>query len=555
MNPDKNIIFAPTSPDESLSVNSSSRFFSRLFKVFVFCFFVSRFAFDVSPVFSQQPTQQWVRRYTDTSSSYWGGMSIKTDSLGFIYVLTGGDYGFGFLKYNSTGNLLTAAYYNPVGYINSSIAFDVNPLGDVYITGRISISFNSYMSTVKFNSNGVFQWWKLYGAPNTSAPSDLKIDKEGNIIVVGGATVKYNPGGDTLWTRRFASSQKMILDDSNNIYITGYSALKCFVQKYNTFGSLEWYTTFTLDSNRSHIGSGISIDQNGNIYVLGTSSVAFAGLNEYLIKLSNNGTIVWNRVFTGIINGEQGGCYISVGPVITNDNNSVCFAANCDNGTGGGGFSIATIKYSSFGDSEWVKVFNGGGVAATSNIPASIKLDKYNNIYVCGSGYYQSTGDDYVTIKYSPTGTQNWIETYSGEITNNGDYSQDLIIDTNLNVYVTGNSPNLFNGRDAVTIKYSQPNGVQQISSITPVRYDLSQNYPNPFNPNTKFRFEMPKAETVKITVYDILGREVEKLLNENVKPGSYKVNWDAGNYSSGIYFYSLVAGSYREIKKAVLIK
>jgi hypothetical protein len=260
--------------------------------------------------------------------------------LGFIYVLTTGTYGFGFLKYNSSGSLLVNAAYSPSGYDNSSVAFDVTRAGDVYITGISSINFNHYMYTVKFNSNGVFQWGKIYGAANSSSPSDIKVDNVGNVIIVGGATVKYNPNGDTLWTRHFASNEKIVLDDSNNIYTTGYIGIYGECLKYSPIGNLDWFTIFTIDSSNSNIGQGIALDMYGNIYVIGTSSVPFSGLNNYLIKLSNGGVILWNKVFTGIVSG-QGRCELPMaGPVISANGSSVYYTTDCVNGTGGGAIQL-----------------------------------------------------------------------------------------------------------------------------------------------------------------------------------------------------------------------
>ena len=89
----------------------------------------------------------------------------------------------------------------------------------------------------------------------------------------------------------------------------------------------------------------------------------------------------------------------------------------------------------------------------------------------------------------------------------------------------------------------------------------LEQNYPNPFNPSTKIRFNIPAHEgnsrdrSVRIIVYDILGREIAELVNGNFKPGSYEVNWDASQFASGIYYYSLITDSYKETKKLTLAK
>ena len=97
--------------------------------------------------------------------------------------------------------------------------------------------------------------------------------------------------------------------------------------------------------------------------------------------------------------------------------------------------------------------------------------------------------------------------------------------------------------------------GVEPISSTVPKSYRLHQNYPNPFNPTTKIKFELPKSSFVKLVVYDILGREVIKLVNEKLTAGSYETEWGAQEFASGVYFYKLVANDFSETKKMLLIK
>jgi len=93
-----------------------------------------------------------------------------------------------------------------------------------------------------------------------------------------------------------------------------------------------------------------------------------------------------------------------------------------------------------------------------------------------------------------------------------------------------------------------------------PTKYNLSQNYPNPFNPSTTIQYSIPnnvKGETsnVKLIVYDILGREITTLVNENKSAGNYEVKFDASNFSSGLYFYRISAGNFVDLKKMILIK
>lgn len=90
-----------------------------------------------------------------------------------------------------------------------------------------------------------------------------------------------------------------------------------------------------------------------------------------------------------------------------------------------------------------------------------------------------------------------------------------------------------------------------------PNKFMLYQNYPNPFNPATKIRFDISGSSAAKtfLYVYDILGREVATLVNEQLSPGTYKVNFDGSNYPSGIYFYKLITGEYSAVNKMILLK
>jgi len=109
--------------------------------------------------------------------------------------------------------------------------------------------------------------------------------------------------------------------------------------------------------------------------------------------------------------------------------------------------------------------------------------------------------------------------------------------------------------------------GIQNISTETPPGFSLSQNYPNPFNPVTKIKFTVANGFPIKtfgndkgevlvtLKVFDVLGREVETLVNEQFAPGTYSIDWNASQFSSGVYFYQLRVGTYLETKKMLLIK
>ncbi len=97
--------------------------------------------------------------------------------------------------------------------------------------------------------------------------------------------------------------------------------------------------------------------------------------------------------------------------------------------------------------------------------------------------------------------------------------------------------------------------GVQNSLSGIPLEFELKQNYPNPFNPTTKISFGIPKASFVSLKIYDVLGREVTRLINENKQPGYYDVEFNASSFSSGIYFYKIEAGGFEVTKRMLLVK
>ena len=96
---------------------------------------------------------------------------------------------------------------------------------------------------------------------------------------------------------------------------------------------------------------------------------------------------------------------------------------------------------------------------------------------------------------------------------------------------------------------------IQNISTETPSKYSLSQNYPNPFNPTTNIKFSIVNTGDVKLVVYDIQGREVQTLVNESLKPGTYEAAFDGSALNSGVYFYKLITNTFSETKKMLLIK
>ncbi len=92
-------------------------------------------------------------------------------------------------------------------------------------------------------------------------------------------------------------------------------------------------------------------------------------------------------------------------------------------------------------------------------------------------------------------------------------------------------------------------------ANALPDNYLVSSNYPNPFNANTVINFNLPSKSSTRVSVYDVLGREVEVLLEDNLNAGKHKVRWQADDYSSGIYFYRIKTDYDLLTKRMILLK
>jgi hypothetical protein len=104
---------------------------------------------------------------------------------------------------------------------------------------------------------------------------------------------------------------------------------------------------------------------------------------------------------------------------------------------------------------------------------------------------------------------------------------------------------------------YITPNsvGINPLGNYLPEDYKLLQNYPNPFNPTTKIKFDIPLSGFVALKVYDVMGREIENLVNLELKAGSYEIEFNGMNKASGIYYYKIITDKFQETKKMILVK
>jgi hypothetical protein len=151
------------------------------------------------------------------------------------------------------------------------------------------------------------------------------------------------------------------------------------------------------------------------------------------------------------------------------------------------------------------------------------------------------------TILRTTDGGQNWNQQFSKISIN---LNAVCFVDSNIG-YITGGGGTILktvNGGIITDVEEKKIRGIIEDFSI-------SQNYPNPFNPSTTVRYNIPEKSFVTIKIYDILGKEVATLINEEKPIGNYTVKFDGSGLTSGIYFYQIKAGNYVETKKMILLK
>jgi uncharacterized delta-60 repeat protein len=523
-----------------------------------------------------QVTQEWVSRYNGLGNVEDNANSVAVDGSGNVYVTgqstgNGTNLDYATIKYNSAGVQQWVARYNGPGHgYDSANALAIDSSGNVYVSGQSMGNGTSYdYATIKYNSAGVQLWVARYNGPGNGSDDarSIAVDGLGNVYVTGYsdgsgtnsdfATIKYNSTGIEQWVTRYNGpgnssdgAHSLAVDGLGNVYVTGRSFASETIDdyttiKYNSVGVEQWVARYNGPGNSTDFAWSLAIDGSGNTYVTGQSTGNGTNFDYATIKYNSTGVEQWVARYNGPGNDWDNATSVSV------DNTGNVYVTGSSTGSGTN-IDYATIKYNTAGVQQWVARYNGPG--NFEDFANSLAVDGTGNVFVTGFSKGSGTSSDYATIKYNSAGVQQWIQRYNGP-GNGDDFAYSLSIDGSGNVFVTGFSNGSGTSSDYTTIKYSQQVGIQNIGTEIPSSYSLSQNYPNPFNPITNVKFSIIKAEQVILIVYDIQGREVQTLVNERLKPGTYEATFEGSQLTSGVYFYKLIAGNFVETKKMLLIK
>lgn len=352
-------------------------------------------------------TQLWARTYdsdpagdvTDTL------IDMALDAAGNIYLTGIANQNILTVKYNPQGTRLWERVFNgPDSNHDEAIAIAVDSAGNVYVAGETyTYARENDFCLIKYNTNGVFQWSKLYdgGDEEHDYLTGLALDSIGNIVITGEAgttdnslkvlVLKYNPAGTLLWPAVYASPadtfvypEGIKIDADDNICIVGtfYNTTDedLIVLKYDSSGTLLWPApaVFDLDGDDQSFPS-LAIDQAGSIYLSGIHDSAATGEDYLLVKFSPDGVLQWHRTYNGPDNVEDDVLEIAV-----NAEQDVFLTGISDFYRVGyqiKGGHCTTQKYDTNGNLLWSADYDG--YQDVLDMPMSITTSG-SNVYVTG---------------------------------------------------------------------------------------------------------------------------------------------------------------------------
>ena len=427
-------------------------------------------------------TTGWNNLYANAAGKDDIPSGIALDAAGNVYVTGNADMsGTGVtsklndiiaIKYDNTGAQQWLYTYNgAANQSDAASAITTDNSGNAYIVGYTEDAQTQRNAVaLKHNNAGPPSWtiaqYEGQGDNADNVRAMLR-DASGNLYLAGYTfrkgqdrdflTIKLNANGDTLWTRTLNGSSNSTdealglgIDPSGNIIVGGFiknSGLSYdyFIAKYNPNGDTLFTRTYNGTQSKSDKAADFALDAAGNIYLTGRSDVGAGLITNYdilTLKFANNGNLTWAKTFNSFSINEDKGEKIRVDAA-----GNVDIAGRIWNGTD---FDIVLLQYNSAGAQQWFQTITGTSGGADK--PNALCVDGSNNLYVTGSTFTTSSLD-FVTAKYTSTGTQTWKKTFNGAA-NGADEADAMVLDNAGNVYVTGYSTSAISA-DVYTLKYN----------------------------------------------------------------------------------------------------
>ena len=298
--------------------------------------------------------QQWIKTYPNSSP---GSIGLDKYSRPYLCGSIGGSALV--IKYNTDGDTLWQRTFSLPGISTGASHVKISEQGFVYLGGnaRNNSTSATYFLSLKYDSNGVFQWQNIYTSSFFELMLAMTIDNFGNCylagegkdgVTEGGLTIKYNSSGVQQWVKAFSYGtggriNGIVTDVNGNAYVTGYiangSVLKFITIKYNTGGDSDWVKIYNGSSNENDEANAIDIDNQSNVYITGRSINTGTSWDYVTIKYDQNGVQKWLEIYNNNVNAED------VPNKILLNSNSEVYVTGLSRGFIGGSLDYLTIKY------------------------------------------------------------------------------------------------------------------------------------------------------------------------------------------------------------------
>jgi hypothetical protein len=439
-------------------------------------------------------------------------------------------------------------------YGRRSVPAPIHYYGDVYV--------------VRTDKYGDTLWTKIYGDSNAWEAA-YSMDKSDDGAYIISAFVQYplwqlwlikiDSEGDSLWSKTYPVGKATCIKRTkgDGYIITGFSYDEelnsdLYLLKINSKGDTVWLKVY----DKSYEDRGLYVQQTseGGYIMVGVTLLPETDLDIWLIKTDSQGDTLWTKTY--------GGAYIDEAHSICETKDGGYFLAGeyTEEGPLGLEAHIWLLKTNVNGDISWTRKINNGSWGDYAN---SMKKTSDGGFIIVGETIYDSFDSDIYLIKLDAQGNYLWSSTIGnklGEIGDEKHYRGNDVSETSDGGYIITGFEWIGMGwdwyQDLCLLKVNDTTSVNEI----PLDYALMQNHPNPFNGITQIRFQIAKGGRVTLKIYDLLGKEVITLLNEEKQKGTYAVSWDGKdkngmNVSSGIYLYQLSVGAHSWSRKMLLIK
>ena len=419
-------------------------------------------------------------------------------------------------------------------------------------------SAGAFLSSKDFGTS----WEMLTQIPITPLASIFAVNN--NVIYAGGQDgvfMKTTDGG-----KNWKGTYQRINNSSSNIqglYFvnenTGYSANSYGVIAKTTDGGNTWSYAMKDTTDATITNYGVHFISESVGYVVGK-----AGNNVDVVYKTVNGGADWtntkyilstNLRGVAFYNAQNGIAVAEKMKAMYTKDGGTTWTASVINGvpTGSATANLREVTYLdastaiAAGDKLFIKTTDGGATWNYSNVTLDQTLtgiaSLQSSIWAVGAKVAspKSTG----ILQSTDAGTS-WTNKVNYAVFDSTNTVIDVTIAPSGAVYVCAGNSVIYSNA-ALTNVLADPK--------VPQEYSLGQNFPNPFNPATTISYQLPVRSNVRLTVYNILGKEIATLVSKVMEPGYYSVRFDASALSSGLYFYRLQSDKYTEVKKMMLIK